>query len=233
MLGVFDLLYSRELLSRSSAQRVSRLLSFSFSIFALALPCRAEEFLTCHAAAATKVESSEGFVKIAPKALEQRVKNILHDFAGDDISAYFGVTPAIMITADSAPNAYVTKINEIVLSNGLLKVVDSKAELAFVVAHELGHIVLRHNAADSSRYAFTGDSNVLHDGIAREIEADAFALKLLGASGFEPRSALRLLSRLAAFGADQGLTLTQSYPSLEARLAALNGQLAAPVCGQV
>lgn len=231
--GGFELLYSRALtfLRSSLCLRKSPCISLSLAFFALASTCRAEEFLTCHAKSASKIVESQDSYKIAPRALEEKVKNILHDFAGDDISAYFGITPAIMVTGDSAPNAYVTRVNEIVLSKGLLKVVESTAELAFVVAHELGHIMLGHNATDSAHYAFTGDSSVVRDSIAREIQADSFALKLMSASGFEPRSGILLLARLARFGSEQGLALTQSYPSLEARLTALNGQLAAPLCG--
>ncbi|MBN8547832.1 MAG: M48 family metalloprotease [Deltaproteobacteria bacterium] len=158
----------------------------------------------------------------------------MHDFAGDDISAYFGVTPAIMITGDASPNAYVTQVNEIVLSRGLLGMLSSNSELAFVVAHELGHIMLGHNSPQNgrdARFAFTGNAGHVENQIQREIEADRFALKLLNSSGFDIQSSVSLLARLSQSGKEHGAALGESYPSLGARLAALQNQIFAEHCG--
>jgi predicted Zn-dependent protease len=125
----------------------------------------------------------------------------------------------------------VTEASEVVLSKGLLGMLDTRAELAFVLAHELGHIVLGHNRRhDSARYALTGGA-ALQAGIEREIEADNFALKLLSTSGYEPQTARSFLSRLEQFGTGHGVMMRRSYPSLEARLNALDSRFSAPVCG--
>lgn len=201
-------------------------LTISTSITATAA---AEEFLNCRQ---SEPQPAERTIPNDRSALTQRAKQILHAFAGDDISAYFGLTPAILLVPDRAPNAYATPVNDIVISRGLLQVVESDAELGFVLAHELGHIMLHHNApASEPQLALTGTSRATQEFVARELQADAFAVRLLSQAGFEPRVALQLLSRLESFEAGNGVSLGRSYPSLDVRVRALEKNLSLPLCG--
>jgi predicted Zn-dependent protease len=76
---------------------------------------------------------------------------------------------------------------EILLSRGFIVTLDSEAELAFVLAHELAHQLLRHNFS-----AQEGEHTQ-----EEELQADQEALTLMGRAGFETRASLPLLARVA------------------------------------
>ncbi len=87
-------------------------------------------------------------------------------------------------------NAYATKSNIILVSLGLLANVQSEAELAFILSHEISHYILRHswdNKAVSSAHEASQDHFLMEsqvDQIAKhnfysqqiELEADSLAL---------------------------------------------------------
>ncbi|MDD5657984.1 MAG: M48 family metallopeptidase, partial [Elusimicrobia bacterium] len=85
-------------------------------------------------------------------------------------------------------NAHISKtfrITNIFLSLGLLRAVRSEARLAAVLAHELAHNFKGHLKD------FTGSHMVL--GHFHELEADAEALKLVAAAGYDPEDAADVL----------------------------------------
>lgn len=195
----------------------------------LSAESRAEEFLACKVGAPAIMNP---FVDTkAPDTRLKRVKAVLHRLVGDDVSAFVGVTPDIHFSDESIPNAFVNEANTIVLSDGLMNVVKSDDELAFVIAHELAHIALHHNRPSNHRsHALIGSGSTLQGLIRREIAADRFALSILRSSGFEPDVGLSLLERLSSFGWESGRPLGTRYPSLGARVAALEEQLSAQAC---
>lgn len=202
----------------------------SAASISLSTPSRAsaEEFLVCKPE--RKLLAQEG--PAARERLRKHVKEILHDLAGDDLSAYFGATPAVLVIPERSPNAFVTAVDEIVLSTGLLSAVGSTDELAFVLAHEMGHVALHHSRPNyKAQLAFTGQRNSVHALISHEVEADRFAVRLLMQSGYEPRAGLELLTRLQRVFARQGSSALRSYPSLDTRIAALDIGLSSPLCG--
>ncbi len=99
----------------------------------------------------------------------------------------------------------------IILSRPLIASLSNEGQLAFVLAHELGHIVLGHqpSAARSSRA-----SEEL------ELEADSFAVGLIALAGYDPRVATGALTKAAPLGAlfGFGATTKPGYPSLSTRL---------------
>ena len=125
------------------------------------------------------------------------------------------------------------------------------AELAFVLGHEMGHIVKRHaierlmanTVFDGvvSRLAVGGPlvrphvaallSMLLHQGYSREqeLEADAFGVRVAQTAGYDPAGGRRVLVRLAAESAAQPLLAGYfaSHPPLEVRLRQLD-QLIVP-----
>jgi len=99
-------------------------------------------------------------------------------------------------------NAFVRDESEIVVTTQLVKLMQDRSEIAFVIAHELSHIALRHSdSADT----------------AAEIAADSLALQLMTAAGYNPRSADVVLERLAR-------PLLASLVSISPRIQALRHQ---------
>lgn len=148
---------------------------------------------------------------------ERYWRDILHQLAGDDVSAYLGVIPVLSVQTAPRPNAYSISPNKVVISSGLLDLVETPSEFAFVLAHELAHVVLHHADRESPKEAGTM--------IRREIEADAYAMKLLRERGFDPGAGLSVLSKLREFGRENGALLEHSYPSLSVRFKVLDRTL--------
>ncbi|HKI32286.1 MAG TPA: M48 family metalloprotease [Gemmataceae bacterium] len=116
------------------------------------------------------------------------------------------------------------------------------AELAFVLGHEMGHIVKRHAIERlMANTLFSGVvarlpvggavlrphvaallNTLLRQGYSREqeLEADAFGARAARAAGFDPAGARRVLVRLAAESAAEPLLsgYFASHPPLDVRL---------------
>ncbi|RBP53228.1 M48 family metalloprotease [Arenicella xantha] len=121
------------------------------------------------------------------------------------------------------PNARVAGYEVVYINRGLLNVLNSEAELAGVMAHELGHNIAGHvkeSVARDRRNRFfatvasilvgnssLGDAMMAQSDVNRfkysrlaELEADSFASKYLYAAGYEPSQLIGALSQLADFG---------------------------------
>jgi predicted Zn-dependent protease len=128
----------------------------------------------------------------------------------------FGVLDTDDIGAYSGPNGYV------MVTRGALQAMRDEGELAGVLAHELTHVI-DHHGLDSAKHAaakagymdatkmilpvkdVTGFIDSTVDAVVRngydkpqEDEADAGAVKLLIATGYDPRSYAHFLSHIAA-----------------------------------
>ncbi len=86
----------------------------------------------------------------------------------------------ITIVRDPRDNAYCLPDGKIFIGNGLSGLFKSDDEIACVLAHEMGHIVLGHS----------GDGNVDY-----ERAADSFALSLMRKAGFDSSVAIEFWSR--------------------------------------
>lgn len=106
----------------------------------------------------------------------------------------------------------------ILLSKPLIASLQTEAELAFVVAHELSHLVLGHRTSDAG-----------NPKIQPELEraADSYALGLIAVAGYDPRVASNALLRAAPHGAltMSKADMSKAYPSLQERVQALQAQL--------
>lgn len=141
-------------------------------------------------------------------------QKILHHIAGDDTAAFFGVNPSLRLIRSPAVHASVSHNGTVFVSSGMLKLIETESEYAFIIAHEMAHILLghHHTFATSPR-----------DAIATELQADSLAIELLRESGFEESSGAALLTRISGFGPRSGLTIARLFPSLRPRLRALKG----------
>lgn len=133
---------------------------------------------------------------------------------GDDAA----VPLEIALVADPTPNAFALPGGGIVLFTGLLEVMEDEGEFFGVLAHELGHVRLRHGLRRVARTAWLGFfvSAVLGDvsGLAailldnsallvslsydrkEERAADEFALRVLRQEGLGAAGLLTLFERL-------------------------------------
>ena len=147
-------------------------------------------------------------------------KEIMHIMVGDDLRAYLGFSPHLTIVAAPSPAAFAQAPNKVILSSGLLDLIETSSEYAFVLAHELGHIVLGHSAAMARHGQGTlslVQNSKQRSALTYEIEADRFAINLLGRSRFQAADAVALLARIGSVGAEHGSALDSIHPGLKLR----------------
>jgi len=142
----------------------------------------------------------------------------VNKIAGDQPSAFLGFSPSLSVSNSRFPNAYIRPNGKIVLTVGMLALVESQSELAFIIAHEIGHLLLEHHQGKGEQQ---NDKN----SEALELEADLFALKALTSAGLETSAGIDLLLRIAAFGEKQSLGTL--YPTLFKRAELLRRHLGA------
>jgi predicted Zn-dependent protease len=156
----------------------------------------------------------------------------------------FGVLETPEVNAFSGPNGYVF------VTHGLLRQMHDEAELAGVLAHEITHVCnhdgLKQVKANQTKGALvagmkaadsrTGQLSVLADnGIdvitrqgydqPQEFAADAGAVKIMSAAGYNPASFLAFLQRLQSQGAPGGGQVMSTHPGLPERISRISAQL--------
>ncbi|WP_343713859.1 M48 family metalloprotease [Inquilinus sp.] len=111
-------------------------------------------------------------------------------------------------------NAAALPDGRLLVNRGLLALARSEAELAFVLAHEIGHVVAGHAKQGAARPpvdpAIAGMAEVQAEAAfnrGQEQEADRIGLDTLARAGFDPGAALSFLAR---FGAAQNLAASLS-----------------------
>lgn len=146
-----------------------------------------------------------------------------------DVQYKFFVLDTPMVNAFALPGGY------IYVTRGLLALANSEAELASVLAHEIGHITGRHSAERYSQGVLTSlgaavlsaaaDNNTASQALGlgaelytksysrgQESEADDLGIRYLSRAGYDPRAMARFLSSL------------DHHSALESEIAGVNGQ---------
>jgi len=165
----------------------------------------------------------------------------------DEIGAFLVPKPAAAVrsfefraVADPSPNAFALPGGFVFVTDALLRLCgDDRDALAFVVAHEMGHVRLSH-----ARDRFMADlvldvvgrrvpaaGQVIREMLGKsysrdqELEADREAVRLLTAAGVQADGAVRALEHLAQHSPDQkGLgEYLSTHPSLDHRIRVLRG----------
>ncbi|MDR7521374.1 MAG: M48 family metalloprotease [Armatimonadota bacterium] len=137
----------------------------------------------------------------------------------------------------------------IYVTEGLMRFVQSDAELAFVVGHEVGHVAARHHVTMIERHFFMGlvlslvlggDPTagqigeilalLLSRGFSREneFEADRLGVLYTHRAGFDASAGLQFMTRLrVAEGRDPGQfeVLLRTHPALVDRIGRVREQL--------
>ena len=161
-----------------------------------------------------------------------------------DLAWRFGVVETASINAFAAPGGYV------LVTRGLYDILDSEAQLAGVLAHEIGHVVRRHHvsvmqksaalsagsqlAQRDSRSALINNmigtgAEVFARGLDKdaEFEADAVGVVLAARAGYNPFGLVDVLHKLAARGTGDGALalLFKTHPAPGERLTQLGDVL--------
>jgi predicted Zn-dependent protease len=165
-----------------------------------------------------------------------------------DLPWHFGVIDSPAINAFAAPGGYV------LITRGLYEILDSEAQLAGVLGHEIGHVVQRHHitvmqksAAISAgaqlaqvrdRSQLVGNligtgAEVFARGLDKsaEFEADRIGIVLAARAGYSPYGLVEVLHKLSARGAQDATLalLFKTHPLPGERLAEVGEALAPKV----
>lgn len=156
----------------------------------------------------------------------------------------------IHVTAEREPNAFALPGGPIFVTWPLLEMCQGQRdEIAFVLAHEMAHIVLRHtldrlvkDAALSLLLRQSTGRNAASAWLNRmgrkalsrafsrddELEADAFAGALIASAGGAPSGGEHLLEKMAQATSNLGISVVEDYfsthPPLPERLASLRAK---------
>jgi beta-barrel assembly-enhancing protease len=137
-----------------------------------------------------------------------------------DLPWQFGIMDRTEIGAFPLPGG------KVLITRGMLKKLTSEAELAGVLAHEIAHVVKRHQlktmSADSGQEKL-GAINFPMDR-AIEFEADRMAAVIMARAGYDANAYLNVLRTLQNDRSnDQGLAMLNAvHPSLKDRIAELS-----------
>ena len=166
---------------------------------------------------------------------------------GGEVEFHFGVLDTDDVNAFAAPGGY------ILITRGALALMESEAELAGVLAHEVAHVDEKHVLNDIRQQgvmstateeaqlsgalldAISGaGASLLFGGLSREAEEEADSLGLLYASavGYRPDGMAQFLEHLAAEIAEQqaagaGGGWTSSHRAPQERIAAIHADITA------
>lgn len=111
-----------------------------------------------------------------------------------------GMWPHYVIRAQGHVNAVALNQNTIVVYEELLEKVENDNTLAFILAHEVAHLILRHGGKESTvtRRLFAEEKHQVHN---VELQADRMGAIVFAAAGYDPSEAPHHLERaLRLFG---------------------------------
>ncbi|MDC0357994.1 M48 family metalloprotease [Oligoflexia bacterium] len=137
-------------------------------------------------------------------------KKILCQIAVDNKQIAIELFPTLKILHTPRPDAFVLHNGTFVFSSGMLTLVHNISEYAFLIAHELAHLLLEHWPP----IKFLGKDGNIHALNQKEADADILALEMLKNAGFHQEAALGLLARLSSHGQEYGLRLDKIHPNL-------------------
>lgn len=153
------------------------------------------------------------------------------------------------VVEDDSINAFATMGGFVYIHTGLMAAAENEAELASVVAHEIGHITARHAVQQMRQRAIaqgllsaTGldESNAVQIGVELavsrpnsredEFEADQKGLDSLTKSGYAPIGMISFMEKLQQQGGSPP-TFLSTHPAVSDRIAALKAQATNPTQG--
>jgi len=153
------------------------------------------------------------------------------------------------IVNDDAINAYALPGGFIYVTSGLVQAAQNEPQLAGVLAHQIGHVVLRHGTAEVSQaysnqvsnstrnrisvndamsrlnIRFEPDSIVLKFSPQEERQAEVIATQIMVDTGFDPRQMTQFYQTLANGRSNRTSDFFNNHPNIANRAAVVNGEL--------
>ena len=147
-------------------------------------------------------------------------------------------------------NAFALPGGPIFITEGLLRLLKSEAELAGVLGHEIGHVIARHSSERLAKQQLTqgllsalvigsGDYTTaqigqvvgsminMSYGREDEIETDALGIRIMAEAGYDPRALVRVMEVLAnASGGSRQPEFFSTHPAPENRSARIRDEIA-------
>lgn len=151
-----------------------------------------------------------------------------------------------LLNDNETVNAFALPGGQIFITLGLYNKLQTEAQLAGVLAHEMGHVIERHSAQQMATNQFgqilsvavgTAASDNPHSGAYQvaaavnqaiqlkysrkdESEADIWGLKLMTKAGYDPRAMIQVMEILkeASHGAGRGPDFFQTHPNPDLRI---------------
>jgi predicted Zn-dependent protease len=199
-----------------------------------------------------KVEVEKEHPLLRDSQVQRYVGNLGKKLAGR-VTNSTGIPLSVSVVKDDEVNAFTIPGGYIYVNSGLIKRLDSEAELAGVIAHEMGHAVRRDGTKQLSRLygmslllnivlgsnapqwqQIAGDLfstvGLLAYGRSAEYAADKSAVRTSLASGYDPNAYLTFLRKLQEMGRDQPNLLTElfsTHPETSGRISIVEGEIAA------
>ncbi|GHA60134.1 M48 family metalloprotease [Pontibacter akesuensis] len=161
-----------------------------------------------------------------------------------------------LLADEQTVNAFALPGGQIFITAGLLKKLETEAQLAGVIGHEIGHVVARHSAQQLAKAKLTqgltgaaaiatydpdnpasrsgaavaamiGQLTNMRYGREDELESDKLAVQLTGAAGYDPRAMIEVMRILAqASGGAGGPEFLQTHPNPGNRVAEIERAIA-------
>jgi predicted Zn-dependent protease len=179
-----------------------------------------------------------------PDSEVQRYVNDLGFFLSRYAPNEYGIPMTVKVVTDEEVNAFTVPGGTIYLNSGLFKKVDTEAELAGVIAHEMGHAVKRHGTQQLTRMyginlllgLFFGENTaewkyvvadlfssvgLLAYGRDAEFDADRLAVKIVNKAGYNPNEFLIFLYKLKEMEEDEPTLLVEflsTHPDIDERI---------------
>ena len=176
------------------------------------------------------------------RQLNRYVNSIGQELA--DNSDRSNIPYTFQIVDDRTVNAFATMGGFVYVNTGLIKLADNEAELAGVIAHEIGHVGGRHAVNQMRERAIT-QLGLSATGLDRakavqlgvqlavdlphsrgdEFDADNRGLNTLARAGYAPIGLVDFMRKLERVGGRSRPTFLSSHPASADRVAAMERQL--------
>ena len=183
---------------------------------------------------------------------DSRANQIVHE-VGRRIAAVAddpGYRWEFTVFDDPTPNAFALPGGKIGVHTGLFKVAQTEAQLAAVIAHEMGHVIARHPSERLSRQiavqgglALAGAASgtaaqygevlaqaatlglVLPFSRQQESEADRIGLIYMARAGYDPRAAIEVWRNFHAYGGARPPEFLSTHPAPGSRIQRLESYM--------
>ena len=147
-------------------------------------------------------------------------------------------------------NAFALPGGPVFITEGLLRLLKSEAELAGVLGHEIGHVIARHSSERLAKQQLTqgllgalvvgsGDYTTaqigqmvggminMKYGREDELESDALGIRIMAEGGYDPRALIRVMDVLAkASGGSRQPEFVSTHPAPENRAERIKQEIA-------